>query len=618
MFTSFLFKECLIMFCPKHPNLFADKKCHQCSKWFCYLCTKVINNNTVCSECAQKGCFFSFSDETDLKEPKPHINISNLQYQVSASLAGQGMIVPWTQKPAKKKIPCAYHSYKEAIKKCSRCNLMVCNDCLRVDDNVDTICYTCWYKMPVSGEELPDDEIKDIEEDMDFNSIGEELPPELAKLLEEESISQEIEADSAKNKIKENPNEGSFQVLKASKKNLIADERKKRIVKPLIDSGKSLIKHDIKNLSDKSLKNLRDIPVEYEINTSSISDKTAEDISQKHEQKTLPEPSQKDIKENAMYERGLFQNSQKENWFTNLNFAGEDYDPHKIEERSEETIIADENKLKGELSDNIELKTGNEGSIEKELSDNIEIKTGNIEQINTYFQNILQAIESPEEVTGQEEKEPVQYSIAKSVNFAGVHNIPEEIESAEDRKVSDKTMEEIEMADILSEQSKSEQILEDEIDLSEIDDILASEEGFIEGDFDLSEIDELLENSEKEKLHSELEDFILSDNLLSEKEVNKIDEKEEFISRFNHATVAEKKEILEHIGKIQDSTVTGYIGNIVLHEAHKEVRIKAAEILAERKDENGLDYLMTGIKNETDSDVRKFIALAYSKLKYKK
>jgi len=163
-----------------------------------------------------------------------------------------------------------------------------------------------------------------------------------------------------------------------------------------------------------------------------------------------------------------------------------------------------------------------------------------------------------------------------------------------------------------------ETLNEEEIDLSEIDEILSSAEGFIEGDFDLSEIDELLENSEKEKLHSELEDFILSDNLLSEKEVNKIDEKEEFISRFNHATVAEKKEILEHIGKIQDSTVTGYIGNIVLHEAHKEVRIKAAEILAERKDENGLDYLMTGIKNETDSDVRKCIALAYSKLKYKK
>ncbi|MEQ8190983.1 MAG: hypothetical protein ABRQ39_23655, partial [Candidatus Eremiobacterota bacterium] len=216
------------MFCPKHPNLFADKKCYQCSKWFCYLCTKVINNNTVCSECAQKGCFFSFSEETELKEQKPHINISNLQYQVSASLAGQGMIVPWKQKPAAKKIPCAYHSYKEAIKKCSKCNQMICKDCLRVDDNVDTICYTCWYKMPVSGEELPDDEIDDTEEDMDFSSIKEGLPPELAGLIEEENLPKEIEINGGKNHKKETLHEISFDTPKELKKNLIAGERKKR------------------------------------------------------------------------------------------------------------------------------------------------------------------------------------------------------------------------------------------------------------------------------------------------------------------------------------------------------------------------------------------------------
>ncbi|MEQ8225506.1 MAG: HEAT repeat domain-containing protein [Candidatus Eremiobacterota bacterium] len=607
------------MFCPKHPNLFADKKCHQCSKWFCYLCTKVINNNTVCSECAQKGCFFSFSDETDLKEPKPHINISNLQYQVSASLAGQGMIVPWKQKPAVKKIACAYHSYKEAIKKCSKCNRMVCKDCLRVDDNVDTICYTCWYKMPVSGEELPDDETDDIDEDMDFNSIKEGLPPELAKLLEEESISEEIEVNDKKNKIKENRSNVSVNVLKDSKKNLIAAERKKRIVKPLIDSGKSLIKHDLKNLSDKSLKNLRDIPVEYETNTPSLSAKPSGDMSQKHEQKTLPGQSKKDIKENAIYERGLFQNNQKESWFTNLNFAGEDYDPHKNEESSEKIITGVENKINKELSEHIQHKTENKDFIEE--SDNIEIKTDNIEQINTYFHNILQAIESPageEEIAGNEKISPS--SADKSEKIHRSSKIPEEIESKEEEKGSHKAMGDMEPAEKQSLLSTGEQISDEEIDLSEIDDILASEEGFIEGDFDLSEIDELLENAEKEKLHSDLEDFILSDNLLSTSEHHKKNEKEEFISKFNseNVTVSEKKDILEQIGKIQDSNVTEYIGNIVLHDDHKELRIKAAEILVERMDESGLDYLMTGIKNETDSDVRKFIALSYSKLKYKK
>ena len=581
------------MFCPKHPNLFADKKCSKCSKWFCYLCTKVINNNTVCSECAQKVCFFSFSEETDLKEPKPHINISNLQYQVSASLAGQGMIVPWKQKPAIKKIPCAYHSYKESIKKCSKCNQMVCKDCLRVDDNVDTICYTCWYKMPVSGEELPDDEIDDIQEDMDFNSIKEGLPPELAKLIEEESLSEEIEEHGEKNNNKEISPEDSFKSLKTSKKNLIDSERKKRTVKSLKELEKISIKHEIKNV--------REIPIEYETDNHSVkSSKNSNDISLKHEQKNLPGTSLKDMKENAIYERGLFQDGQKENWFTNLNFAGEEYDPHKSEENSEEVIMSTE-KYTGvnkELSDNIEIKTGNEvitstekyTGVNKELSDNIEIKTGNIEQINNYFQNILQAIESP----GEEK---------------ATDKIPEEME---------KNQEEI-LSDISSE--TFEKILdEEEIDLSEIDEILASEEGFIEGDFDLSEIDELLENAEKEKSQSDLEDFILSDNLLSKSEENKINEKEEFINKFNseNATLGEKKEILEHIGKLQDSTVTEYIGNVVLHEAHKELRIKAAEILVERMDEDGLDYLMTGIKSETDSDVRKFIALAYSKLKYKR
>ncbi len=601
------------MFCPKHPNLFADKKCQQCSKWFCYLCTKVINNNTVCSECAQKGCFFSFSDETDLKEPKPHINISNLQYQVSASLAGQGMIVPWRQKPAR--IPCAYHSYKEAAKKCSRCKKMVCEDCLRVDDNVDTICYTCWYKMPVSGEELPGDEIEDIETEMDFNSIREGLSPELAELLEEESISEEIGIHGEKNRIK--PDENSFKVLKEPKKSLIADERKKRIVKTLIASGKSLIKHDITNLSEKSLKNLRDIPVEYNTNTSSLSARIDEDISKKPEQKTLPEQSQKNLKENAIYERGLFQDSQKESWFTNLNFAGEDYDPHKSEEIPEKTVV--HNEINKELSESIELKTDDEGSLEKNLSDGIEIKTGNIEQINTYFQNILQAIESPgeKEIKGLEEHLPC--SPEKQEKLHQISKIPEEIEITEEETCSGKVMEDTEIPEIKSLLSTDGQI-DKEIDLSEIDDILASEEGFIEGDFDLSEIDELLENAEKEHLHSELADFILSDNLLSNSEPHKRNEKEEFISKFNseNITISEKKEILEQIGKIQDTTVTEYIGNIVLHEAHKELRIKAAEILVERKDENGLDYLMTGIKNETDSDVRKFIALSYSKLKYKK
>ncbi|MEQ8192117.1 MAG: HEAT repeat domain-containing protein, partial [Candidatus Eremiobacterota bacterium] len=348
------------------------------------------------------------------------------------------------------------------------------------------------------------------------------------------------------------------------------------------------IKHEIKRFSGKIIKKVQEIPVEYETDNTSESVKK-DDISLKQERKHIPGQSQKDIKENSIYERGLFQNSQKESWFTNLNFAGEDYDPHKHEEidekSSSDTIeIKTDNEVFDEKSssDTIEIKTGNEVFDEKSSSDTIEIKTGNIEQINTYFQNILQAIESP----GEE-------------------------------KIRDTTEEEKKQEEMLSNIFE-ETLNEEEIDLSEIDEILSSAEGFIEGDFDLSEIDALLENSEKEKLHSELEDFILSDNLLSEKEVNKIDEKEEFISRFDNATVAEKKEILEHIGKIQDSNVTAYIGNIVLHEAHKEVRIKAAEILVERKDENGLDYLMTGIKNETDSDVRKCIALAYSKLKYKK
>jgi len=543
---------------------------------------------------------------------------------VSASLAGQGMIVPWTQKPAVKKIVCAYHSYKEAIKKCSKCNQMVCKDCLRVDDNVDTICYTCWYKMPVSGEELPDDETDDIEEDIDFNSIKEGLPPELAKLLEEESISEEIELNDKKNKIKENRRNASVNILKDSKKNLIDAERKKRIVKPMIASGKSLIKHDLKNLSHKSLKNLRDIPVEYEINNPSPSAKPSGDMSQKHEQKNIPGQSKKDIKENAIYERGLFQNNQKESWFTNLNFAREDYDPHKSEESSEKIITGVENTTNKELSEQIELNTENkdfiEKTIEKNLSDHIEIKTDNIEQINTYFHNILQAIESPgeEEIAGNEEISPC--SADKSEKIHGASKIPAEIESKEGEKSSHKATGDMELSEKQSLLSTGEQISDDEIDLSEIDDILASEEGFIEGDFDLSEIDELLENAEKEQLHSDLEDFILTDNLLSTSEYHKKNEKEEFISKFNseNVTVSEKKDLLEQIGKIQDSTVTEYIGNIVLHDAHKELRIKAAEILVERMDESGLDYLMTGIKNETDSDVRKFIALSYSKLKYKK
>lgn len=588
------------MFCPKHPNLFADKKCSKCSKWFCYLCTKVINNNTFCFECAEKGCFFSFSEETDLKEPKAHINISNLQYQVSASLAGQGMIVPWKQKPALKKIPCAYHSYKESIKKCSKCNQMVCKDCLRVDDNVDTICYTCWYKMPVSGEELPDDEIDDLQEEVDFDSIKEGLPPELAKLLEEEGP-EDIEEHGGKDNKKEISPGDSFKPLKAPGKNLISSERKKRTVKSLKELEKIPIKHEIKNLPDKSPKDAREHSIEYETGNPSVkSAEHSDEISLKDKQKNLQGPSLKDIKENSIYERGLFQDSKKENWFTNLNFAGEEYDPHSSEESSEEVIISTgkDMEVNKKLSDNIEINAGNEVinstekvmEVDKKLSDNIEIKTGNIEQINNYFQNILQAIESP----GEEKP---------------ADKTPEEMKKNQEDILSDITNETFEK--ILDEE---------EIDLSEIDEILSSEEGFIEGDFDLSEIDELLENAEKEKIQSGLEDFILSDNLLSKSEENKINEKEEFISKFNSekATLGEKKEILEHIGKIQDSTLTEYIGNIVLHEAHKELRIKAAEILVERMDEDGLDYLMTGIKSETDSDVRKCIALAYSKLKYKK
>jgi len=142
------------------------------------------------------------------------------------------------------------------------------------------------------------------------------------------------------------------------------------------------------------------------------------------------------------------------------------------------------------------------------------------------------------------------------------------------------------------------------------------EEGLTDEEINLDELEELLVMEDTGNGHTS--DFITGASSSAGKKPKNLENT--LIDEFEHGntTIEEKKEIIERLGAIQKQKITHYLGNMMLNEEHKELRIKAAEILALRMDEAGLDYLMTGIKTETDSEVRKRIAWAYSRLKYKK
>lgn len=178
------------MYCSSHPQIFASKRCSKCSKWCCHLCTKVVNGKTFCPDCAGAGFYFSLPDDSPASLKREAI--PGMKFHLSASLAGQGMTLPW-HSPAKvkKKNTCTHHPERENTKICSKCNKMFCYECLRVDDISESICYICWYKMPVSEEDL---EGLDNLESIYKNKIKSRrsIPKEILELIDDEDLPEEL------------------------------------------------------------------------------------------------------------------------------------------------------------------------------------------------------------------------------------------------------------------------------------------------------------------------------------------------------------------------------------------------------------------------------------------
>jgi len=97
------------------------------------------------------------------------------------------------------------------------------------------------------------------------------------------------------------------------------------------------------------------------------------------------------------------------------------------------------------------------------------------------------------------------------------------------------------------------------------------------------------------------------------------DKEEKFIKLLKNENISseEKIKITGDISHMEGENLTGYIAEFVIREdTDISIRIKALELLALRKDNIALAYLLRGIKTEKNSELRKLLAQTYSKIKY--
>jgi hypothetical protein len=556
------------MFCFKHPQILADKRCAKCSKWCCYLCSEVINSKDYCSTCAKGVNLFSFSNESETSSDKKIKKSPDVQFQVSASLAGQGMRVPWNSSQAvKKKICCVLHPKIEAEKQCSKCGKMFCLKCLRVNDASASICYKCWFDMPVSSDDIDEDE---LEEACRGRLRDFEPPKELMELIDDEEgkhIS-EKEFSARRQKVKKNKEpeyEYEFEEDDLEDKEhmfrIKSGFRGKRAPKRLKRPDKWLSNLNLKEEEESSPPSEEAIFSNLNLAEEEESPPSEEAIFSNLNlaEEEEPPPSEEAIFSNLnLAEEGESPPSE-EAIFSNLNLAEEEEPPPP-----EEAIFSNLNLAEEEPAGRAGL---DEGPEEKQLYNGKK-------DIDKEFENLFKAIESS----------PEDYIKEFSSNV----DSKEEFFS---RKESDSSYEDF-------FQKIADNVYEKETPSATPYEKFMKKKG----------------SSKKHDIRDESLEIKPGETLFSGRE-------KELVSLLENNDVPKekKKNLICELALFEGEAVTEYIAALAgREEVPVNLKVKAIEALLDRKDKKALPFLLNGIKNERNSELRKLIAQAYSKIRYGK
>lgn len=480
------------MYCSSHPQIFASKRCSKCSKWCCHLCTKIVNGKTFCPDCAGVGFYFSLPDDSPVSLKREAI--PSMKFHLSASLAGQGMTLPW-HSPAKvkKKNTCAYHPERENAKMCSKCNKMFCYECLRVDDISESICYICWYKMPVSEEDL---EGLDNLESIYKNKIKSRrsIPKEILELIDEEDLPEEL--------------------------------KKKKFTE--------------KNIKD--VKNKKGLEYEYDFDKKEKNNETSPDETDSGEEKKTEDNNR---------------------WFLDIK-------PEK-----EEIIVKHNQKnkdlIKIEIYEEEEQRERQEAGIKElflNLKPDTEEKPGKEKQRELFPDQSNEKEKFPPGKDG-----PVNLSHAPSVANNKFDNINKNFE------------------DFLKDIEKSPDEYINEIYSSRMETLSKDDKNKIISMGEFSDT-----KHENDKILRELKSKLEDENTVIEEKIN----------------------LLDKLFSLKWSGLNDYIGPMLTLPVHKDIKLKIIEIFELKNEETSLEYLLTGIKQEKEAEIRKIIAQAYSRIKYKK
>ena len=608
------------MFCFKHPQILADKRCNKCSKWCCYLCSEVINNKDYCKECAKSVNLFSFSEKNEASSPLKKVPGSNMDFHVSASLAGQGMRVPWNStKTAKKKVHCFIHPDREGEKKCSECGKMFCSKCLRVNDASTSICYKCWFDMPVSAEDI---DFEDMEGRYNGKIRDFEPSKELIDLIEEDdkppdASSGQIEGRKKRQK-KNMEYEYEFEEDELEDREhmfrIKTGFRGKRTPKKLKrpdNRGENL------NPDDKEYPSLQSSPVSSK---EALFANLRLDKEELPSAEALPGPS-----------------SSEEPLFGNMN-------PDKEEEQSSvEALPGPPSSSESSLFANLNPDKEEEQSSIEALSDPLPSSEGSLfanlkpdrEEAYPSSEEALFAglnLEREEEVFPSEETASVKVEDHKELFQNDMVNINK---AAGRKPVYDEAIDK-EFESLLKAIESSPEEYMKEFSFSNTDDeglqqsYLKEEDSSYEKFFEkiatniyekeqipVSPYEKFLKKKsslKKQDIKNENSGFENKSNIFSSGEKELVD-----LLKNQNVPPNKKEELITKLGQIKGEKITLYIAGFIEREdMDLAIKRKAVEALLIRKDKEALPFLLKGIKNEKDVELRKAIAMAYSKIRYGK